>query len=249
MAILNYFPGGGGGGLSSDQNYILFNPFSGLTDSLYPNCFLSSYWSFITDIKLSNVKYVNPLTSLSNLKTVRITGVGETTMYDSTFTYLNKLEYVEFPDYSGAIPTWAFGRCFALSSISFPKACAVDSYAFNQCHNLKEINLPMFSRYVASFGFASCSNLSKITLGGSATSNYFKYIGGNAFQRCFALMQLHLKMSEVFALSGANQFYSTPITDSTYTGSFGSIYVPASLLASYKTATNWTQYSSRMVGV
>lgn len=32
-------------------------------------------------------------------------------------------------------------------------------------------------------------------------------------------------------------------------GIYGSIYVPASLLASYKTATNWITYSSRFVGV
>jgi hypothetical protein len=32
-------------------------------------------------------------------------------------------------------------------------------------------------------------------------------------------------------------------------GYFGSIYVPTSLLASYKTANNWTYFSSRFVGV
>lgn len=33
---------------------------------------------------------------------------------------------------------------------------------------------------------------------------------------------------------------------STLTGSFGSIYVPASLVNSYKTATNWAKYADRI---
>jgi hypothetical protein len=50
-------------------------------------------------------------------------------------------------------------------------------------------------------------------------------------------------------LDRSDAFRSTPIagyTDSA--GKYGSIYVPASLLASYKTATNWTYFSSRFVG-
>jgi hypothetical protein len=33
---------------------------------------------------------------------------------------------------------------------------------------------------------------------------------------------------------------------STLTGSFGSIYVPSSLVASYKAATNWAAYADRI---
>jgi hypothetical protein len=48
----------------------------------------------------------------------------------------------------------------------------------------------------------------------------------------------------------SNAFASTPIGGySTSTGTYGSIYVPASLLTSYQTATNWTYFSSRFVGV
>lgn len=48
---------------------------------------------------------------------------------------------------------------------------------------------------------------------------------------------------------GTTIFYNTPMSSSTYLGYFGSIYVPSSLLNSYKTATNWTFYSNRMVGI
>ncbi len=42
----------------------------------------------------------------------------------------------------------------------------------------------------------------------------------------------------------------TPIAgSSSYAGRFGSIFVPISLLASYKTAPGWSSLSSRIVGI
>jgi hypothetical protein len=56
--------------------------------------------------------------------------------------------------------------------------------------------------------------------------------------------------SSVCKLSHSNAFTSTPIGGySASAGTYGSIYVPASLLTAYKTATNWTYFSSRFVGV
>lgn len=56
-------------------------------------------------------------------------------------------------------------------------------------------------------------------------------------------------MGNLIPSIGTNIFAYTPMSSSSYLGYFGSIYVPASLLASYKTATYWSQYSSRMVGI
>jgi hypothetical protein len=51
-------------------------------------------------------------------------------------------------------------------------------------------------------------------------------------------------------LYASNAFSSTPIGGySTSAGTYGSIYVPTSLLTSYKNATNWTYFSSRFVGI
>jgi hypothetical protein len=36
---------------------------------------------------------------------------------------------------------------------------------------------------------------------------------------------------------------------STLTGSFGSIYVPASLVDAYKSATNWATYANRITAI
>ena len=46
----------------------------------------------------------------------------------------------------------------------------------------------------------------------------------------------------------ADMFYRTPIADSSLTGTFGSIFVRASLLSVFKSKFN-TYYSSRFVGL
>jgi hypothetical protein len=75
-------------------------------------------------------------------------------------------------------------------------------------------------------------------------------IGTWAFRGCRMLVELHLMGSSVAELLTSEAFNSTPIGGySASAGQYGTIYVPASLLTSYQTATNWTYFSSRFVGV
>jgi hypothetical protein len=59
------------------------------------------------------------------------------------------------------------------------------------------------------------------------------------------LSQLYLAGSAVYQLYNSNAFEYTPYTG--YSASFSGtpyIYVPASLITKYKTATNWAYFSS-----
>jgi len=71
----------------------------------------------------------------------------------------------------------------------------------------------------------------------------------NAFYGCNNLIKFINYYSSVATLAQANAFASTPMSESTYTGSFGSIYVPASLVDAYKTATNWATYADRITSI
>jgi hypothetical protein len=64
-------------------------------------------------------------------------------------------------------------------------------------------------------------------------------IGSTAFGSCTNLNTFYLAGSTVCGLSGSNVFTGTGITSTA-----GSIYVNASLVDSYKTATNWTYFSN-----
>lgn len=108
-----------------------------------------------------------------------------------------------------------------ISSYTNDRVTSIGTYAFYNCFSLTTASFP------------------------AATS-----IGNSAFYNCYSLKSLYLTGSSLCKLSNPNAFTSTPIGGySTSAGTYGSIYVPASLLTSYQTATNWTYFSSRFVGV
>jgi len=137
----------------------------------------------------------------------------------------------------------AFQHGYSLINISFPNCTSIGGYAFAQCSSLTTANFPSCTT-IGDYAFQYCTTLTSISFPACTFIGY-------AFGYCYNLLSLYLLGSSVCSLAGVNAFVGTPIfgyTSSTG-GVYGSIYVPASLLASYKTATNWAAYSSRFVGV
>lgn len=134
-----------------------------------------------------------------------------------------------------------FTNCYNLITASFPSCLQIGGTAFRSCYNLTIISFPLCSM-IFSYAFSQCSNLSVISFPN------VKSMSAYVFQQCSKLESAYF-MGRSIPTVGTTIFAATPIANSTYLGYFGSIYVPSSLLASYKTATNWTTYSSRMVGV
>lgn len=118
-------------------------------------------------------------------------------------------------------------------------ATIVGNYAFTSCTSLTEARFPIASRVSAS-AFFSCTQLKKVVL------DEANFVGSYAFNNCKALMSVVLLSSAVASLPYTTAFDYTPMSKSTYTGSFGSIYVPASLVDAYKSASNWSAYSARI---
>ena len=181
----------------------------------------------------------------------------------SAFAYCSSLATVSFPMCTST-GNYTFRSCTALTSAYFPECITIGTYAFANCSSLATVSFPMCIS-IAYSAFMSCKNISKIdfpkckTIGISAftfcsslTTASFSECGSiasYAFYNCQKLISLYLLASSVATLTTYNAFVGTPMSLSSYIGTFGSIYVPASLLASYKSATNWTRYSSRFVGV
>ena len=93
--------------------------------------------------------------------------------------------------------------------------------AFQYCHSLTTVSFPKCER-----------------------------IYHNAFFGCRRLKSLYLMNSKMCTLSNSTAFDITPIGGySDWISTYGSIYVPTSLLTSYQTATNWAYFSSRFVGI
>ena len=128
----------------------------------------------------------------------------------------------EFSSNATLILHSAFAYCTSLTTVDLPKASYIGNGAFFYCRLLQSVSLPNVS-----------------------------YIGSYVFRYCYNLLSLYLGGTSVCSLAMSNAFGSTPIAGYTTStgGVYGSIFVPASLLTSYQTATNWAAFSSRFVGI
>ena len=155
-----------------------------------------------------------------------------------TFCFCRSLTTAIFPNIT-ILESGAFRECNALTTVNFSSATSIGYNAFSNCTALTEINLPLVTTIAVS-AFYNCSALTTVKLSSITSIKEF------AFENCNALMEIYLLASSVTILSNIQVFRNTPMIDSSYTGSFGSIYVPASLVDSYKVASNWSYYADRI---
>lgn len=164
------------------------------------------------------------------------------------FSSCNKLTTVDLPNVTG-IGANAFYDCYALETVDIHNATAIDKTAFVDCTALKAIDLPN----VMSIGenvFQGCSALESVNIP-NATS-----IGSAAFYNCTSLRTIDLP--NVTSIGGIvfygctmDKIYLRSKTMCTCQGNlrfansnYLHIYVPESLIDSYKTANNWSAYAS-----
>ena len=152
---------------------------------------------------------------------------------ERAFGFCSSLKQVSLPVCS-YIGVDAFSACTSLSQVSLPVCSYIGAGAFLKCRSLSQVSLPMCESigYIACF---SCLSLAQASL------SFCSYIGEYAFCDCYSLSRITIGYSGVCSLDGISVFDGTKITSSR-----GSIYVPASLVNSYKKATNWSYYSRRI---
>jgi hypothetical protein len=177
-----------------------------------------------------------------------LTGTISGTYSNNTVTHIGyaafhnckSLTTVNFPACT-SIGSYAFHSCKSLTSVNFPVCVSINSNAFYWCRSLTSVSFPVCS-YISDFAFEYCYSLASISFPACLG------IGSYVFSYCYNLTSLYLTGSSLCTLSNSNAFRSTPIGGySASAGRYGSIYVPQSLLASYKAATNWAYFSSRFV--
>ena len=131
----------------------------------------------------------------------------------------------------------AFEMCSKLTFISLPVCTYLRNCAFKSCYALLSISLPNCS-HIGSSAFINCSSLSQVTL------YKCEYIGNSAFNGCTSLEALTINSTSVCKLNNTNALTGTKIASGT-----GSIYVPSSLVATYKASANWTTYSNQILSI
>ena len=251
---------------TSIRNYAFYS-YSNLTSISFPAATTIGSYAFyhcdsLTTINFPNVTTIDEYAFNNCYSLTTISFPKATTIGGSAFKSCPNLTTVSFPQVT-TISSWAFNYCYKLTSSSFPKTTTIGEYAFYYCSSLTTASFPNVIT-IDNNAFQNCSKLTTIsfpqaiTIGREAfyscstltTASFPKAttIGSGAFRYCYNLKALYLTGSSVCALANSSTFASTPIGGySASAGAYGSIYVPGSLINTYRAATNWTYFSSRFV--
>lgn len=129
---------------------------------------------------------------------------------------------------------YQFSGCTSLTDVYLPK-CSTGQYQYNGCTSL--VNVAILQQVTNAVnmngnGFRGCTKLEKLDIGKCSR------IYTNEFYNCSKLTTLVLRRTDaVTPLSNVNAFTGTPFASG---GTGGTIYVPNSLIDTYKSASNWS---------
>ena len=127
-----------------------------------------------------------------------------------------------------------------LLSVNLPNATSIGDQTFYNCTSLLNVSFQKLTTINGMSNFSGCTKLQIVDIGGDVGM-----ITSDCFSRCTKLQKLILRGSNVPACY-SNAFDNSPIKTST---TEGFIYVPDDLVESYKSATNWTVYASKIKGL
>lgn len=156
------------------------------------------------------------------------------------------------------VSSYAFAQCYSINSITLTSTedIVIGDYAFAYCSSLQSVTRSTISANVVTIGehaFAQCYSLTSVNFDINSVGNYaFSYcrslvycelpncsqIGNRAFEYCYSLNTIHVSSNSVTRL-GTDAF--------DHTHNLSRIIVPSSLVSAYKTASNWSSYSSIII--
>lgn len=133
-------------------------------------------------------------------------------------------------------PMQVNGYAFSYTNVAFeeiPEGTSLAPYAFQYANGLTNLKFSYTGR-ITNYCFQYCTGLESIELGKGITS-----IDTNAFRGCNNLKTITCHRTTPPTLT-YNAINSCPIE---------TIYVPASALETYKSATNWSAYADKMIEI
>lgn len=168
-----------------------------------------------------------------------------TSVSNSAFRECSILENINLPSCTtirkGSISNgYVFDLCEKLKSINLPNLTTIEfgTRVFGNCHELEEIVVPNLTSITTTTSMCSyCKKLARL---------YFPKLSGTTinaktFEGCYNLKKLVFGGNELNQLDNVNAFTNTPIAKGT-----GYVYVPDTLVDTYKTATNWVTYADQI---
>ena len=198
--------------------------------------------------------------TITEFKDDQITSIGDYAFYGcSALTVVDcpnvkKLGFLS----SNQSMAYIFFYCTALHEVNFPEVEIAGNKMFVGLTNLVSINMPKL-RSISGDQFITSTGITRLNMSGLDGSVYrgslydnkkleivdlggCTSIGTEALKGCSVLKAVILRRNvDVVTLGGTNAFTNTPVASGT-----GYIYVPSSLVDSYKSATNWSIYATQI---
>lgn len=189
----------------------------------------------------------NSVTNIENYAFYGCTALALTSL-PSGLTYINNsvfygctsLQLTNLPSSVTNIGDTAFYNCIGITSISCSGTITTfASSAFGKCSALTSASFPNLavSSFTNVFGATAAANACQLLefadIGNAAA------IAAYAFSNCYALETLVIRKTEsICTLANVSAFLNTPMRG--YNNLTGTVYVPNDLIASYRSATNWS---------
>lgn len=191
----------------------------------------------LTTVNLSNLTtfggtghQFDGCTSLTTVNLPKLTSLGNG---GYQFQNCKALTNVNLPLATGAPGNYAFSGCTALEHIFLPKFTLSSTYSFNGCTKLLTAVFPCSGISAVAMGgntFRGCSKLTSVDIGNVTQ------IKANEFYNSTVMNTLVLRRTSMVTLANVSAFTGTPFASGK---AGGTLYVPESLIDTYKAGTNW----------
>lgn len=168
-----------------------------------------------------------------------VTTIGSSAFRSCEILSKINIQNVETLDYS------ALADCYRITELYLPKAITIDQSACNGISRLKKVTLGNV-RKIGRNAFDGNINCEEIDIslnenvGGDASDGIYN----NAFYRNEKLSKLTIRGAALIELEGPSAFAGSAIAYGR-----GKIYVDPSMVETYKTATNWSNYASAIEAI
>lgn len=224
----------GGGSANNNWSEVM----SGQSSALYDNDITALRDSALNRGNL-NIGY------LTSVSMPSLTSLGASALANQAV-----LTSASFPNVttSGAA---VFTNCPLLATVSLPKLQSLSDSLFSSCYALTEAILPSINviggavspAYGVFSGAGTYAVIKKIDIGNSSTAITGKGFGSDCFRGTGHLEALIIRSPQMVPIATAT---SGVFTNSTIASGTGYIYVPSSLVDTYKVANTWSTYASQI---
>lgn len=234
-------------GLTEFDEFRFFTGLTSLPDEAFSGC-----PSLRTVTIPEGIKKIgnNAFWACEKLISVKFAGDVLESVGGRVFGFCYSLESIDFPPDLQSIGSRAFYGCRSLESVVIPNS-VTEMFAdiFEDCVSLKSVQLPSSLAYVPKGLFRNCISLENVVF-----PEAVKTIEGNAFERCaffkdgISRIDVPSSVTSIHSKgipAAKNIFLTSPtpvIIRERAFASYAHIFVPASLLAEYKSMPEWKDY-------